>query len=381
MPWHPRDLMTIKQEFVQLALQEGANRRELCRRFGITPKAGYALLNRFSAEGSAAFSERSRRPASSPTRTPVVVQDIVLALRHQHPAWGARKICRRLLDLGHSDLPAPSTVTDILRRNGLISPQASAASQAWLRFEHEHPNALWQLDFKGHFETAAGRCNPLTLLDDHSRFNLATAVCARTNTATVQNELRLVFERYGLPARINSDNGAPWGSPSAPGHLSGLDIWFIRLGMRISHSAPYHPQTNGKLERFHRSMKAEVLNGRTFDNLPQAQLALDRWRTVYNQERPHEGIAMQTPAQRYCMSPRAMPAALIPIEYGEHDQVITVGWNGFVTFKGHKLRLSKALHLLPVAFRPDPGHDGCFDVFLSHHKFMRLDMAALTASN
>lgn len=381
MPWHPRDLMTIKQEFVQLALQEGANRRELCRRFGITPKAGYALLNRFSAEGPAAFSERSRRPATSPTRTPVVVQDIVLALRHQHPAWGARKICRRLLDLGHSDLPAPSTVTDILRRNGLISPQASAASQAWLRFEHEHPNALWQLDFKGHFETAAGRCNPLTLLDDHSRFNLATAVCARTNTATVQNELRLVFERYGLPARINSDNGAPWGSPSAPGHLSGLDIWFIRLGMRISHSAPYHPQTNGKLERFHRSMKAEVLNGRTFDNLPQAQLALDRWRTVYNQERPHEGIAMQTPAQRYCMSPRAMPAALIPIEYGEHDQVMTVGWNGFVTFKGHKLRLSKALHLLPVAFRPDPGQDGCFDVFLSHHKFMRLDMAALTASN
>lgn len=381
MPWQARDLMSTKQEFVELALKEDANRRALCRRFGITPKAGYALLKRFSAEGPAAFTERSRRPAHSPLQTPEVVQALVLALRREHPAWGARKICRRLLDLGHADIPATSTITDILRRNGLIQPEASAASQPWQRFEHEQPNALWQLDFKGHFETAAGRCNPLTLLDDHSRFNLAIDACKRTDGATVKAQLERVFTRYGLPARINSDNGAPWGSPSAPGHLSALDIWFIRLGLRVSHSAPYHPQTNGKLERFHRSLKAEVLNGRTFDDLQQAQAALDRWRAVYNYQRPHEGIAMQTPSQRYCMSSRAMPAALPPIEYGEFDQVITVGWNGSTVFKGHKLRLSSALHRLAVAFRPDPNHDGCFDVFLSHHKFMRLDMAALTASN
>ena len=381
MAWQPRDLMTTKQEFVQLALQEGANRRELCRRFNITPKAGYALLKRFALEGAGAFTERSKRPVNSPMQTPAAVQDVILKLRREHPAWGARKLCRRLQDLGHQGIPATSTVNDILRRNGLICPEASAASQAWQRFEHEHPNALWQLDFKGHFETLAGRCNPLTLLDDHSRFNLAIQACKRTDTTTVQAELRRVFERYGLPARINSDNGAPWGSPSAPGHLSGLDIWFIRLGLRISHSAPYHPQTNGKLERFHRSLKAEVLNGRTFDNLKQAQDALERWRMVYNHQRPHEAIAMQTPSQRYCMSPRPMPSTLSPIEYGELDQVLTVGWNGITVFKGHKLRLSSALHRLPVAFRADPEHDGCFDVYLSHHRFMRLDLNALSLSN
>jgi transposase InsO family protein len=381
MTWQARDLMTTKREFVDLALHEGTNRRELCRRFSITPKAGYALLKRFSVEGQAAFTERSKRPVNSPMKTPEAVQALVLAVRREHPAWGARKICRRLQDLGHADVPAPSTVCDILRRNGLISPEASAAGQAWKRFEHEHPNSLWQLDFKGHFETAAGRCNPLTLLDDHSRFNLAIAVCKKPDTLTVKNRIQAVFEKYGLPARINSDNGAPWGSPSAPGHLSGLDIWFIRLGLRTSHSTPYHPQTNGKLERFHRSLKAEVLNGRTFDNLAQAQAAMDCWRTVYNHQRPHEGIAMDTPSQRYCMSPRPMPSALTPIEYGESDQVLIVGWNGFTVFKGHKLRLSSALHRLPVAFRADPEKDGCFDVFLSHHRFMRLDLADLTASN
>lgn len=381
MTWQVRDLMSTKREFVNLALQEGANRRELCRRFGITPKAGYALLKRFSIEGQAAFTERSKRPVNSPMRTPAAVQALVLAVRREHPAWGARKICRRLQDLGHSDVPAASTVCDILRRNGLISAEASAAGQAWQRFEHDYPNSLWQIDFKGHFETAAGRCNPLTLLDDHSRFNLAITVCRKTDTLTVKNQLQSVFEKYGLPARINSDNGAPWGSPSAPGHLSGLDIWFIRLGLRTSHSTPYHPQTNGKLERFHRSLKAEVLNGRTFDNLTQAQAALDCWRTVYNHQRPHEGIAMETPSQRYRMSSRPMPSALTPIEYGEADQVLIVGWNGFTVFKGHKLRLSSALHRLPVAFRADPEQDGCFDVFLSHHRFMRLDLADLTASN
>lgn len=381
MPWQPRDLMNTKREFVELALQEGANRRDLCRRFCISPKAGYALLNRFAAEGQAAFVERSRRPSHSPLQTPAAVQAAVLELRRQHPAWGARKICQRLRNLGHSAVPATSTVTDILRRNGLISAEASVASQAWQRFEHDHPNALWQLDFKGHFETAAGRCNPLTLLDDHSRFNLTMAACARTDSITVENQLKRVFERYGLPARINSDNGAPWGSPGTPGQLTALDVWLIRLGLRISHSAPYHPQTNGKLERFHRSLKAEVLNGKTFDDLAQAQAAMDRWRAVYNHERPHEGIGMRTPSERYRMSPRAMPRILIPIEYGHSDQVLIVGWNGFVKFNGHKLRLSKALHRLPVAFRPDPEHDGCFDVFFSHHQFLRLDMGALTASN
>ncbi len=262
MAWQPRVEMDIKQEFVELALRDGANRRELCRRFGISPKTGYALLARHAAEGSLAYVRRSTRPVHSPTRTPAAIEQAVVALRCEHPSWGGRKIARRLADLGQHGVPPPSTVTAILHRHGLITAQSSLAAQHWQRFEHDAPNALWQIDFKGDFDTAKSRCYPLTLLDDHSRFNLVLQACANVTTASVQPHLAQAFARYGLPLRINADNGAPWGSPREPGRsLSTLGVWLIRLGIRLTHSAPYHPQTNGKIERFHRSLKAEVING------------------------------------------------------------------------------------------------------------------------
>jgi transposase InsO family protein len=242
--------MSTKREFVQLAMQEGANRRELCRRFGISPKAGYALLKRFVIEGEDAFTKRSRRPLNSPRQTASALQLAVLDLRSQHPAWGARKIGRRLQDLGHGQVPAASTITDLLRRHGLIAPADNDIQREWLRFEHELPNGLWQMDFKGYFETAEGRCTPLTVLDDHSRFSLATLACSKTDGATVQALLQGILERYGLPARINSDNGSPWGSPSAPGNLSSLDVWMIRLGLRSTHSAPYHHRRTARSSAF-----------------------------------------------------------------------------------------------------------------------------------
>lgn len=378
MPWQPKDLMDTKREFVELALRDGANRRELCRRFGIGPKAGYALLARYAAEGQAGLIARSRRPQLSPSRTLPAMEELVTRLREQHPSWGGRKISRRLRDLGHAQVPPPSTVTAILHRHGLISPQASLAAQHWQRFEHERPNALWQIDFKGDFATEQARCYPLTLLDDHSRFSLALQACPRVAASAVQPHLAQVFQRYGLPMRINADNGAPWGSPRLAGHgLSELSVWLIRLGIRVSHSAPYHPQTNGKIERFHRSLKAEVLAGRSFADLQQAQTAFERWRGIYNQERPHDALDMQTPAKRYQPSLTSYPQTLPQIEYAVGDTVALVKWNGEVHFKGNKLRVSSALLKLPIAFRPDPEADGCYDVFFCHHRFMRLDLNAL----
>lgn len=375
MPWQPRALMSIKQEFVELASREGANRRELCRRFCISPKTGYALLARHAQEGAAAFSERSRRPHKSPARTPALVEQVVIDLRTQHPSWGGRKIARRLLELGHAQVPPPSTITTILHRHGLITTQASLAAQHWQRFEHETPNALWQIDFKGDFDTASARCYPLTLLDDHSRFNLALQACPSVAATSVQPHLERVFERYGLPVRLNADIGAPWGSPRLAGHgLSELSVWLIRLGIRISHSAPYHPQTNGKIERFHRSFKTEVLAGRSFTDLRQAQSAFEHWRGVYNHERPHDALGLDTPARRYQPSPRLYPRALPPIEYPSGDTVVNVKWNGEVNFQGRKLKVSNALLKLPVAFRPDPAREGCYDVFFCHHRFMRVDL-------
>lgn len=375
MPWLPRNVMDMKREFVRLALLPGANRRELCRRFGIGAKAAYALLGRFAQEGEAAFVARSRRPHSSPLRCDAAIEQAVIELRQAHPAWGARKLGSRLQQLGHANVPVASTITSILKRHGLVTPEASEAAARWQRFEHDTPNSLWQIDFKGYFETARGRCHPLTLLDDHSRYALAVSACPQPDTAHVKSYLREVFGCYGLPVRINADNGAPWGSPSKPERgLTALSVWLIRQGITVSHSAPAHPQTNGKLERFHRSLKAEVLKAGTLSDLAHAHGAFQRWRQVYNHERPHEALGMQPPASRYCRSERRFKDTLPEIDYPREDEVLTVKWDGFVRFKGRKLRLSKALHRLPVAFRAREEQDGVFDIYFCHQPFMQVDM-------
>lgn len=379
MPWKTQDTMSLREEFVCLASQEGANRRELCRRFGISPQTAYKWLARYAREGQAGLADRSRRPQCSPALTPVTVQVAVVDLRRQHPAWGGRKISRRLQDLGLAAV-APSTISSILHRHGLITPPA-LEDKAWQRFEHERPNALWQADFKGHFETLQRRCSPLTVLDDHSRYNLVLQACGNTRSPTVQAHLETAFRRYGLPARMNFDNGAPWGSPSQPGQVTELGLWLIRLGIRVSHSRPYHPQTNGKEERFHRSLKAEVLNGKSFEHLAHVQTAFDRWRRVYNHERPHEALQMQTPISRYRPSPRAFPEILPPVEYGPDDHVVRVKWNGELSFRGQKFKVSSALHRHDVAIRPRPTEDGVFDVYFAHHRCLTIDLNPSTAAS
>lgn len=379
MPWKTQDTMSLREDFVRLASQEGTNRRELCRRFGISPQTAYKWLARYAADGTAGLVDRSRRPQHSPAGTPAEVQAAVVDVRLEHPAWGGRKISRRLHDLGLGSV-APSTVSGILHRHGLIVPRAPE-DKAWERFEHEQPNVLWQADFKGHFETLQGRCSPLTVLDDHSRYNLVLQACGNTRTQTVREHLETAFHRYGLPVRMNFDNGAPWGSPSQPGQVTELGLWLIRLGIRLSHSRPYHPQTNGKEERFHRSLKAEVLNGKSFEHLAHAQSAFERWRQVYNHERPHEALQMQTPITRYRPSPRTFPEVLPTIEYGSDDQVVRVKWNGELGFRDRKFKVSSALHRHDVAIRPRPAEDGIFDVYFAHHRCGTIDLSTHHATD
>lgn len=374
MPWQARDTMSLRREFVELALQEGSNRRELCRRFGVSPKTAYKWMARYGQAGVTGLSDRSRRPRSSPDRSGPDREAAVVGLRTQHPAWGGRKIARRLWDLDGTVI-APSTVTAILHRHNLITDEASTQATAWQRFEHPEPNDLWQTDFKGYFDTPAARCHPLTALDDHSRFNLVLKACPRTDARTVQPWFIEAFRRYGLPARINADNGAPFGAPREVAHgLSRLVVWFIRLGIRVSHSRPRHPQTNGKEERFHRSLQVEVLNGGGFEDLGRAQLAFDRWRTVYNCERPHEALDLATPASRYRPSPRPYPEQLPPIEYGPDDTVYRVPWNGWLRIQGRRVKVSNALTGLPIAVRSHVSQDGVLDLYFCHQRFQRLDL-------
>ncbi|KAF0160365.1 MAG: transposase [Rhodocyclaceae bacterium] len=185
MPWNERDAMSLRREFVELASQPGCNRRDLCRRFGISPKTGYKWLQRFTQSGVSGLEECSRRPLQSPARCTPAIEAAVVALREEHPCWGGRKISRRLRDTQGSII-APSTVTEVLRRHALLGQNPAAVSPPWQRFEHAAPNELWQIDFKGFFNTPAGPCHPLTLLDDHSRFNLVLAACAQTGFANIQ---------------------------------------------------------------------------------------------------------------------------------------------------------------------------------------------------
>jgi transposase InsO family protein len=368
MSWDSKNTMELRLEFVKFATQEGANRRALCRQYGVSPKTGYKWIRRFE-QGDTALADQPRRPVRSPTRTAAELEARVVQMREAQPAWGAAKIARRMSDLGCAQTPSPSTVTRILHRHGLIMAEASADASRWQRFEHEHPNDLWQMDFKGCIELDNGRrCCPLTVLDDHSRFDLALDACGSTPTRVVREHLRAVFRRYGLPLRINMDNGPPWGSPARPGQLTALAIWLILLQIGVSYSRPRHPQTNGKDERFHRTLKAELLAGRHFRNLKSAQQAFDAWRNVYNHERPHQALGMATPISRYRTSPRAYPERLAPIEYGDADTVVRVGVNGEVCFKSQHFKVSSALANLPIAFRQCAGIDGSYDVYFAHHR-------------
>lgn len=372
MPWEEVSTMSLRKEFVMLALQDGANRRELCRRFGISPKTGYKWLNRYTGEGPAALADRSRRPKRSPNATAPTLERAVVELRQAHPAWGGRKLQRRLSHLGHRALPSPSTITAILHRHGLIEPEASQKAQPFVRFEHEAANQLWQMDFKGHFAMATGRCHPLTVLDDHSRFNLTLHACRDEQGATVQGVLTETFRRYGLPERMLMDNGAPWGN-DASHPLTPLTVWLIRLGVGVSHSRPYHPQTQGKDERFHRTLNVELLSRHRFEDLAACQHRFDRWRDSYNLERPHESLKMDVPAQHYQPSQRIFPETLPAIEYGPAETVRKVQAKGEVFFKGYVFRISKALRSYPVALRPTP-EDGVFTVHFCHTQVAEIDL-------
>jgi len=372
MPWSEKSIMSQRLEFVVLFGQEGMNRRELCRRFGISPTIGYRLLARYRQEGAAGLADRSRRPHRSPARTAGELEGLVLAVRDEHPAWGGRKIRRRLADLGHQRVPSPSTVTAVLHRHGRIDAAASTQHQPFERFERAAPNELWQMDYKGHFATAAGRCHPLTVVDDHSRYAIGLRACSDEREATVQAELTAMFRCYGLPDRMLMDNGSPWGSDAEHRH-TWLSVWLLELGIAVSHGRPYHPQTQGKDERFHRTLTAEVIGRRAFADLAECQRRFDAWRAVYNTQRPHEALDLATPATRYRLSRRRFPEKLEPFDYGPGMIVRRVDGGGWLSFRNRPIKLGKAFAYRRVALRPTE-RDGCFAIMFCAHTVGALDL-------
>ena len=372
MPWREVSIVDQRREFVRLAMQEGANRRELCRRFGIHPETGYKWLARATANEELA--DRSRRPHTSPARTIAAIEQQVVAMRDAHPAWGARKIVRCLERDGIA-CPVRSTVHDILRRHGRIVA-SDASTQACQRFEKPAPNLLWQMDFKGHIAlSGGGRCHPLTIVDDHSRYAVGLEACGNEQAATVQDRLEQVFRRYGLPEAFFVDNGTPWGDASGQ-RWTRLGVWLLKLGIEVLHSRPYHPQSRGKIERFHRTLKAEVLALRRFRDLTEVQRALDLWRTVYNLDRPHQALGQDVPASRYRASRRAMPVRLPATEYDDSEIVRRAGTTkAYISFKGRLWKVPEAFCGEQLAIRPRQT-EGQYRVCFGAHQVATIDLTS-----
>ena len=372
MPFRECSIVSQREEFCRLALAPGANVRALCRRFGLgSPRTAYKWIARYRAEGRAGLVDRSRRPHASPGRSSAELESRVIALRTEHPCWGGRKL-RRLLEWeGVAAVPAASTITEILRRHGLLDGPGAGEARDWVRFEHAEPNDLWQMDFKGHFPIATGRCHPLTLLDDHSRYALEIGACGDEREKTVHQRLERLFRRYGLPWRILADNGPPWGAPDRS--LTRIGVWLLDLGIGLSHGKPYHPQTQGKEERFHRTLKAEVLGDRCFRSLDEAQATFDVWREIYNTRRPHEAIGLEVPASCYCPSSRDMPSVIKPPEYDPQDLVRIVRDGGCISFRSRRFWVSKALAGRPVALRAT-STDGLLDLYYRRQLLTQVDL-------
>jgi len=374
MPWKESTKMASRLEFVLLASKPGANVRALCRAFGVSPMTGYKLLKRYQEQGAEGVIEQSRRPHSSPSRTSLEMEAQVLQLHEQYPFWGARKLFALLPD--SDSRPHPTTIEAILRRHGKrVLASLTASEPARIRFEHPAPNLLWQMDFKGHFPLTAadaGRCHPLTVLDDHSRYSLCLSACSDERRDTVQNVLTETFRLYGLPERMTYDNGPPWGS-TVKSCLSGLDAWLVRLGVEPSHSRPYHPQTQGKDERFHRTLKLELIERSGFNSLAACQHAFDDWREVYNSIRPHEALAQKPPISRYRPSARQFPEQLPAVEYEPGSTVRKVRGNGNISYKGVEYFVGEGLIGQPVAVCPTDD-DQHFNVMFCHHKVASLNL-------
>ena len=372
MPWKQVSIMEQRQEFVALARLEGANVSELCRRHGISRDTGYRWLGRKDCE------DQSRRPHKSPSRTASEMETSVLAVRDEYPAWGARKIQRILQNKGLAP-PAASTIQAILERHDRIADK-DRHPQKYKSFEKEAPNLLWQMDFKGQFQTGDGKwCWPLTIVDDHSRYALCIEACPRQATSTVKPLLENTFRRYGLPASFYVDNGAPWGG-GEPGQYTPLRVWLLKLGVRVIHAKPYHPQGRGKNERFHRTLKREVLDASIPLDIPQAQAAFDKWRHTYNHLRPHQSLDMMAPISRYESSARPMPDKLPQIVYDSSDIVRKVPkGQPKLSFKNRTWRVPKAFQGEYLALRPSE-KDGIYSVCFGATRIATIDLNKTHAS-
>ena len=347
MTWKVSDPMSERIKFIGLYKDGGHTISGLSQKFGISRKTAYKWIERYELEGPKGLYERPRTPLTHPQETPPEVQEALAEARRNHPTWGPKKLSAWLESRQPElELPAPSTIGDILKREGLIKPR---------RFRRRLPvpkvspvvqvtraNQEWNADFKGQFRLGNGDyCYPLTISDAFSRFLVRVRALEGTGTTGARTEFERAFQELGLPDGIRTDNGTPFAS-TALGRLSPLSVWWIRLGIRPITIRPGKPQDNGRHERMHRTLKAQTTRPPAWDS-PKQQTLFDRFRKEYNDERPHEALGQKPPAKCYQASNRPYPATVPEVEYPSHFEVRKVVRHGVFSWKNQPIFVSKTL--------------------------------------
>jgi len=356
VPWKEIRVVDERIRFIA-AVQEDpkGNFAQLCRRFGIHRSKGYKWLQRYNELGPSGLEDRKPVAWECPHRTADEVVDRIVGMRKEHPHDGPKKLRARLLQQDpRLQLPAASTIGEILDRYGLIRPR-----RARLRVPPhpsplepcQQPNDLWCVDFKGHFALGDGsRCHPLTITDGASRYLIKCEALTEPKEGPVRRHFELAFREFGLPTRIRSDNGPPFAS-KALGGLSRLSVWWVQLGIVPERIEPGQPQQNGRHERMHRTLGEHTAQPAAATMADQ-QRAFDRFRHDYNQERPHEALGQTPPAAHYEPSLRVLPDRPRAPEYGGDFVVRQVNSNGRLSWKGTMLRVTKLLAEQPVGLKP-----------------------------
>ena len=346
MPWRESSVMEERLRFVARLL-DGEGMSDVCREFGISRKTGYKIWGRYKEDGLEALCDRSRRPVRYANQLPEQIERLIVETKRAKPHWGARKIrellVRRLA--GDVRIPARSTVHAVLDRHGLVKrsrQRRRMKAEGTALSEAVAPNDLWCADFKGEFKTGNGRyCYPLTVTDQASRYLLLVEALEATKEQPVIEAFVRLFKERGLPAAIRSDNGLPFASPNGLYNLSKLSVFWLRLGIQVERIKPGNPQQNGRHERMHRTLKQETARPPGMNALQQ-QDRFDSFVSEFNEERPHEALAMKMPAELYAPSSRAYEG-LPELDYPFHERDILVTACGRICMHRKKINVSTVL--------------------------------------
>ena len=374
MPWKVSGAVELRKQFVAEYESGDWTMTELCQAYGISRPTGYEVLRRYERDGQLGLKERSRAPQRHVNQTAREIEEQVLELRRQHPRWGPRTLKARLEALWPQVCwPAASTVGTMLEREGLtLHRRKRRKTEPYRRplAAATEPNRIWCADFKGWFRTGDGaRIDPLTITDACSRYLLRCQAVEKTDTARVQAIFEAAFRECGMPLAIRTDNGAPFASRAIAG-LSRLAVWWMKLGIAPERIQAGHPEQNGQHERMHRTLGEETASPPQA-NLRAQQRAFDRFRYVFNEERPHQALGLCTPSSCYQASPRAYPARVAQPEYGSALAVRRVRPCGNFTWGGEDVFLSEVLQGERVGLLPLD--DRYYEVYFAAFPLARFD--------